>query len=108
MGSNKHPKDEGQEPPEINVSHAIDSFIINKESPNQVTVNPREQKHLSLGSFTETNQPKGFSVGLVPNPDPIGAVVTKITSMGTADRYELILYIANYGSKPVTAKIWQL
>jgi hypothetical protein len=67
-----------------------------------------EQQRIALGDFTKASPPKGFSVELTPDPNPAGSVITEITSLGTAKHYKLVLHIANYGTKVVTAEVWQL
>jgi hypothetical protein len=74
----------------------------------EIKVEPRQQKRVTLGSFTSKKIPRGFSIEILPDPDPTDSVATEIISLGTASRYKLILQLANYGSKAVKVKIWQL
>ncbi|MGH7158376.1 MAG: hypothetical protein ACREGD_04910 [Candidatus Saccharimonadales bacterium] len=71
-------------------------------------VKPGEQARTRLGSFTQENPPKGFSVELNPDPDPPNSVVTKITSMGNSRQYALVLHVANYSNKTIKAEVRQL
>jgi len=84
------------------VSNGRDSFV------GEVKVEPYEQQHTSLGFFTRRSQLKGFAVELKPDPDPENSVVTQVTPLGSAQRYELVLHVANYGNKTITANIWQV
>jgi hypothetical protein len=112
MVSGKQSKDSDKEPPDMDVANVTslikDDSVHDTEPTNEIKVRPQEQQRISLGSFTATKPPKGFSVGFAPNPDPAGSVVTEITSLGSDSKYELVLHLANYGNKTVTAKVWQL
>jgi hypothetical protein len=81
---------------------------ISSELIGKIRVKPHEQPRLSLGSYTTDQPPKGFSIEIHPDPEPKESIVTEITKMGITRRYELILHVANYGNKAVTAKVWQL
>lgn len=71
-------------------------------------VSPQQQLQLSLGYFGVDNPGKGFSVELEPDPEPLGSVVTEILSVGSTKQHELILNVANYGQRAVSAKVWQM
>lgn len=73
----------------------------------EIEVKSQEQPHISLGNYTAAHPPKGFAVHVDPDPEP-EAIVTQITSLGTDKEYELVLHIANYGNKTVSAEVWQL
>lgn len=73
----------------------------------KMQVRAHGQPHISLGSFTANNPPKGFSIHITPDPEP-EAIVTQVTTLGGEKEYELILHIANYSDKTVNAKIWPL
>jgi hypothetical protein len=75
---------------------------------NKLEVKPQERQHISLGNFTAAKPPIGFSVGVAPDPDPVGSVMSEIESLGTPDSYELILHLVNYSDATVTARVWQL
>src|SRR5438067_21746 len=95
---------------ESDASHLISVITapINSSSPiSEVEVRPNEQPHISLGNFTNANAPKGFAIHIMPNPKA-EAIVTQATRLGTNDKYELVLHVANYGDKTVSAEIWQL
>jgi hypothetical protein len=74
----------------------------------KITVKPRDQGRMLLGSYPADDAFKGFSIQLKPEPDPEDAVVTQIANAGTQEQYKLLLHIMNYGTKSVTATIWQL
>lgn len=78
-----------------------------KRPVGEIEVRSKEQPHMSLGNYRATDPPKGFAIRIDPSPDP-EAIVTQITSLGTKEEYELILHIANYGNRTVSAEIWQL
>ncbi len=78
-----------------------------KHPIGEVEVKSKEQPHISLGNFTYTNPPKGFAIHITPDPEP-EAIITQITRLGEDDTYELVLHIANYGDKTVSAEVWQL
>lgn len=73
----------------------------------ELKVLPKEQPHLFLGRFTNSQPPKGFAIHLNPDPDP-DTIVTQINRMDRAKDYELVLYIANYGDRVITAQVWPL
>ncbi|GEM_PF-2567886 len=74
----------------------------------RLRVAPQQQAQLSLGVYGTDRLEKGFSVQLKPAPDPEECVVTQILSAGTDQRHELILTVANYGGRAVTADVWQM
>ena len=95
---------------DINATHLISDTPRHRQAKliTENGVKIGEQQRITLGSFTAASPPKGFSIELTPDPNPVGSVVTEVTSLGTSKRYKLVLLIANYGTKAVTAKIWQL
>lgn len=74
----------------------------------KIELKPTDQRRISLGSFTENNPPKGFSIEITPDPDPEGSVLTEVTSLGTSKQYKLVLHITNYGINTVSAEVWSL
>jgi hypothetical protein len=74
---------------------------------SMIEVKSREQPHVSLGHFTDRNPPKGFAIHISPDPEP-DAIVTQVTRLEDGEDYELVLHIANYGNKNVSAEIWRL
>ncbi|MDN5274740.1 MAG: hypothetical protein JWP06_641 [Candidatus Saccharibacteria bacterium] len=72
----------------------------------EVEIKPCDQVHVSLGNFDKTNMPKGYSVQITPRLEP-DAIVTQITSLETDEECELVLHVANYGDKTVSAEVWQ-
>jgi hypothetical protein len=89
------------------VSHRARSTNPAGDPIGKLQIKAHEQPHISLGSFTSTHPPKGFSIHITPDPDP-EAIVTQVTTLGSDREYELILHIANYGDKTVNAKVWPL
>ncbi|HSX31411.1 MAG TPA: hypothetical protein VLE99_05845 [Candidatus Saccharimonadales bacterium] len=69
---------------------------------------PQQQSRLSLGMFSSDRPAKGFSIGLSPEPDYEDSLVTQVLSIGGEKRHELILQIANYGNRKISAEIWQI
>ena len=111
--SSKQLGSDGQEPHKdtdvVGGPHPITYEPVQDKKPlNEIEVMPEEQQRIPLGSFGGKDEPKGFSIGITPEPDPTDSVVTAVTTLGTASRYEFVLHVANYGGKPVTAKVWQL
>jgi hypothetical protein len=74
----------------------------------EIEVKPNEQPHMSLGSFTDGNLPKGYVIELSPDPEPPESVVTQIMQVGTHENFDLILHIANYGNRTISAEVHQL
>lgn len=73
-----------------------------------IEVNPGGQERVSLGDFTASNPPKGFSLEIAPDYDP-ETVVAQITRLGVEfDKYELVLHVANYGDKTLNVEVAQL
>ena len=95
---------------ESEASHLIieQAEIKNRTDPiAEVEVKSKEQPHISLGNYSTIYPPKGFAIHISPDPEP-DTIVTQITSLGTGEDYELVLHIANYGNKTVSAEVWQL
>jgi len=74
---------------------------------SMVEVKSKEQPRVSLGTFNDHNPPKGFAIHISPDPEP-DAIVTQVTRLDDGEDYELVLHIANYGNKTVSAEVWQL
>ena len=89
-------------------SHLIvEGDTIKKQPVAEIEVRPEEQSHISLGEYTSADPPNGFTIHISPDPEP-DAIVTKITRLGNDTQYELVLHIANYGSKTMSMEVWQL
>lgn len=95
--------------------YAFNPIRIIKNAPHQRTkllkeieVEPYEQRRISLGRYAVDKRPKGFSLEFTPDPDPDGSMVTTMTDLGTPKKHELILHIANYGSKTVKTTVRQI
>lgn len=72
----------------------------------QITVQPKDQNRVQLGEFDKGDKLKGFSVELTPDPDPANSIVTRITSIESADkRKKLILHVANYGTRAINVSV---
>lgn len=95
---------------DMNTTHLISNVPPHKQAHliEEIEVKPSEQRRIALGSFTEDNPPNGFSTEITPEPNPAGSVLTEITSLGTSERYRLVLHAANYGVKNVSIKVWSL
>jgi hypothetical protein len=108
--------DAKEEPPfndfdlDLNATHLISDAPRSKQANliEKIEVKPSEQRRILLGSFAGDNPPKGFSVEVTPDPNPIGSVLTEVTSVGTSKRYKLVMHIANYGTRTISAEVWRL
>ncbi len=70
----------------------------------EIEVGPCEQPHISLGRFTPDKPPVGFSIEITPDTDP-EMIVTKVTTLESDDDYELILHVANFSNRAVSAEV---
>lgn len=86
---------------DVNSDHQHDTYI------GEVKVEPYGQPHMPLGHFTPASRLKGFTIELTPDPDPEGSIVAHVMALGEANNYELVLHVANYGTKTVTARVWK-
>jgi hypothetical protein len=82
--------------------HVFSNFI------GRVTIRPGKQLTVPIGNTFTSNAPKGFSIGLSPGNETDETIVLEVTTMGTPDKYEYKLHIANNGTKTVNAEIWAL
>ncbi|HEU5121611.1 MAG TPA: hypothetical protein VFT59_02100 [Candidatus Saccharimonadales bacterium] len=74
----------------------------------EIEVHAGERSHMSLGSFTKAQVPKGFSIRIIPDSSE-GNVDAHITRSESANDYcELVLHIVNNGDNTATAEVWQL
>jgi hypothetical protein len=94
---------------ESDASHLMLTDVDTKEKTPiaEIEVSSKEQPHISLGNYTSANPPKGFAIHISPEPET-ETIVTQITRLGEDEEYELVLHIANYGSKAISAEVWQL
>lgn len=74
----------------------------------KLKVHPYEQPTLTLGNYCQDYPAKGFVVQLKPTPIPTKSVLTRVTCQDIDDGYDLILHVANYGTKPVSVEVWQM
>jgi hypothetical protein len=86
-------------------SDVIDTSTISEHS---ATVKPGEQHSMMLGEYTEKHPPKGFAIELSPDPFPDGSVETQINTVGNAKHSKYVLFVANYGTKPIHVEVRQL
>lgn len=85
----------------------ITKALDHKHPIGEIEVKPKEQPHMSLGNYSDEKPPKGFAVHVSPDPDP-EAIVTQVTRLEDGSNYELVLHIANYGNRTVSAEVWRL
>jgi len=74
----------------------------------RLRVAPQQQARLSLGVYGTGRREKGFSVELKPASKSDDSVDTQILSVGSDQRHELVLDVANHGNRTVTADVWQM
>ncbi len=74
----------------------------------EIEVKPNKQPHMSLGSFTDKAPPRGYVVELSPDPEPSESVVAQIVQVGSSEKFDLILHIANYGNRTISAEVHEL
>lgn len=75
----------------------------------EIEVRSGEQLHMSLGTYTEEERLKGFTTELTPDPEDDDAIVTRVARVEKENgKYELVLHIANYGNKTISAEIKRL
>jgi hypothetical protein len=95
---------------ESEASHLIverPEVIKDTQPIGEIEVKAEEQPHISLGNYNTTHPPKGFAIHISPDSEP-EAIITQITRLDSGEEYELVLHIANYGNKTVSAEVWQL
>lgn len=85
----------------------VPKALNNRHPLGEIEVKSKEQPHMSLGNYSDANPPKGFVIHINPDPEP-EAIVAQVTRLGYGDSYELVLHIANYGNKTVSAEVWQM
>ena len=73
-----------------------------------LTVQPRDQQYVSLGQYTAKRCPKGFTVTFTPEPEPRNSAVSQIVTVEDQGRTKFVLQVANFGTKPVTARVWKI
>lgn len=93
-----------------NATHLIRDATHPKSAQQikKIDLKPTEQQRIPLGTFTNDNPPKGFSIEITPDPTPEDSVLTEVTRLGTEKQYRLILHIANYSSGSINAIIRKL
>ncbi|HEY5805810.1 MAG TPA: hypothetical protein VIS56_00305 [Candidatus Saccharimonadales bacterium] len=101
------------EPPndnEMDASHLLSDDKPKRTAPPlcTLTVGPAQQLRATLGDYPPGHKLRGFSVEINPDPEPEGAIVTQITNLKVKGKYRLVLHVANYGIKTVTATAREL
>jgi len=82
---------------------------LNPTKPiGEVMVEPHGRRQVSLGNFGPRKHPRGFSIEFDPDPKPLDPVETRIATVGTPNRYELVMHIANNGTTKIAARVWSL
>lgn len=94
----------------MNATHLISDAPRNKQATliEKLDVKPGAQRRVALGKFDKDNPAKGFSIELKPDSVPADSVVTQVSALGTSNQYRLVMHIANYGTKTVSAEVRQL
>lgn len=95
---------------EIDVSNLLTQHTLSTEGKliEEVELRPSEQARVFLGHFKLHEIPKGYSVALSPKTIEDEEIIRQITRLELQDgKYELILHIANYSGKTVSAEVWQ-
>lgn len=95
---------------ESEVSHLIRKLpkaIEHTHPLIEIEVKSKEQPHMSLGNYRKEYPPKGFAIHISPDPEP-DAIVTQITRLESEEGFELVLHIANYGDRTVSAEVWEM
>jgi len=70
---------------------------------DEFTLNPHDDQSFSLGSFTASTMPKGFSVEIISETSQ--PVISEIISSGTKSRCEFMLHLINHGDDTVQARV---
>lgn len=73
----------------------------------EMEIRPGIQSHMSLGNFPHHYSPRGFCIKVDPDPEP-DDLVAQTTRLDHKNAYELILHVANYGDRTLTAEVWQM
>jgi len=93
----------------IKTQPSSDAAPASQHVVDVIKVMPGEQTRISLGSFSSENPPRGFSTHLNPDPGDDDTITTHISRLDRGDgTYKLILHIANFGDKAVSAGVQQL
>ncbi len=96
---------------EVDVSDLLIQYKDNQNNSlvEEVELKQGEQARIFLGIFKPRDIPKGFSVLLSPKSVDPEEIIKQITKLELQDNhYELILHIANYSSKVVSAEVRKL
>lgn len=95
---------------EVDVSNLLirHALVYEGKFIEEVELRPGEQARVFLGHFKPHDIPEGFSVMVSPETIEDEEVIQQITKLEFQDgRYELILHIANYSGKVVSAEVWK-
>ena len=96
---------------EVDVSSLLTQHIPTNEGRfiEEVELQSSEQARVFLGLFEPHATPEGFSVVLGPKSVEEDEVVKQITRLELENgQYELVLHLANYSAKAVSAEVWGL
>jgi hypothetical protein len=74
----------------------------------EAKVKPHKHPSFLLGTFDSVNPPKGFTIAIHPDPNPVDSVTTSVTRSGSDDCYKLILHVTNNSAKPIGVRVHQL
>lgn len=85
-----------------NIQHSQKQSII-----AEVEIVPRDHHFMSLGVFSEKDQPKGFSIKLEPQNELTERVDTQVSSKMTSAGIEYFLRITNNTNATFSAEIIQ-
>lgn len=83
-------------------------IVPKNDGEHTISIIPGEQRRITLGEYTHRNAPKGFEIDFNPEPKPLGSVETQVIHIGSAKKYKMVLFIANFSSQPVTVTVRQL
>ena len=84
------------------------SLIFTKHV-DTIKVGAKQQRSLTLGTYSTAQPAKGFFVGLSPSPRKSDVVTSRIIlTQNNPEEYELTLHIANHSGRLVGAQIWQM
>lgn len=106
MAQRSRNKSDISHPPEVNYLLKGDGATARGNPIGEIEVRPGEQLHMSLGIYKEKERLIGFTTELTPDPGDDDSIVTCVARIEKENgKYELILHIANYGTKTISAEI---
>lgn len=103
-----HTRKISSESDQAEIVSIVDGSLYKNTPPlEKLKLKPTQQSRISVRNFSGAPAPRGFAIHISPEPEP-SALVTQVTHLGNAKAYELVLMIANYGTKAFTVEVWQL